>query len=843
MGLRAELLGRVRFSVSGIELRPRSRKGTALLAYLCMSRGGARRQDLAELLWGPGRSANLRQELYALRRLPGAAEWLREGDDVVSVAAETDVAELESSGVWPPGTPVGPVRLLPGLGRLDAPAFRDWLEQERERVAELAARLRRELAERLEEEGRLEAALDVVDAALAAEPLDERLHRVGMRCAYLAGDTEGALARFEACREALRREVGVEPTAETRALADGIGRGERLGSALDPARLTPELRTVVQALAVADSALDVEVLARVLGREPADVADDLARLERGGWLDRHLALAPEAARRAARGLPASTRQWLHRRLAEALLGSTGSSPATLATHLLRAGRPSEAAPHFVAAAESVAAEAGPGAAVPLLLRALWASWEDRETRLRAALLLEGCASQTGDAGLQEAALEAAEELAWESQSDESLAEVRMRRSRWLLRRGRVAEGLERAVEALEIAVRLKDARLVARARNAVGAAQFFAGDLDGAEASFRANVAADDVVERYRARNNLGSIAGIMGEPQAALAHLEEALTLARSAGQTSDVVGTLNNLAATAERAGEYRRAVRHLRESLSLARRQSDAVNEGHVLVNLSVMYSRIGELGPAWNTACEVEELAAEHDHARLALLAREQKAEVASLCGDQQAALAELAASAAVADALGDERKVAALRLSRAVVEAKLDPERLRGAAATLADASEPRLADLEPWFWLDLATTTLDPAEAALWADRAETSAVGGPHLRAVVALARLRVGLLRDATDAQRGAAARSLDALVGEDGAGGDLRELEFVQAPHARLLAARWHGLAGRAPADDDSLDRVEDELKAQAAGLPRGLAASLLHLPSRWSRGLRDTPLTPD
>ncbi|HEX7041543.1 MAG TPA: BTAD domain-containing putative transcriptional regulator, partial [Trueperaceae bacterium] len=408
MVLRADLLGGVRFTWAGADVMPRSRKGTALLAFLCLSERAVRREDLAELLWGPGRSANLRQELYELRQLPGAAAWLKDGDDAVAVAAETDVAELEATGELP-GFPSGvTLRLLPGLGRVNAPAFRDWLEQERARVAALAAKAWRERAERLEEEGRYEEALAVVDAALAAEPLDERLHRVGMRCAYLSGDTAAALARFEACREVLGREVGGEPSDETSRLAAAIGRGDRLASSLDPGRLGPDLKALVEALTVAGEALDAELLAGVVGRQPEDVSTDLARLERGGWLDDHLVLVPEAASRAHRTMPAATRRWLHRRLADELSRAPGVAPARVAAHLLGAARPAEAAPLLVAAAEAMVGRAEPASAVPHLLRALWASWEDRETRLRAALLLEGCASQTGDAGLQEAALEAAE---------------------------------------------------------------------------------------------------------------------------------------------------------------------------------------------------------------------------------------------------------------------------------------------------------------------------------------------------------------------------------------------------------------------------------------------------
>lgn len=844
MSLRAELLGGVRFSVAGEEVRPKSRKGTALLAYLCLRPEGARRDDLAELFWGPGKLPNLRQELYALRRLPGADEWLVEGDEVVSVAVVTDVAQMEAQEDAGAIAAVAG-QLLPELARIDAPAFRDWLEHERLRVRESIARLRLERAGRLEEEGRAAEALALVDAALEDEPLDERLHRIGIRSAYRTGDTAAALERFESCRRTLWREVAAEPSEETLALVAAIRRGEPLSAALDPAVLAPELRGLVQALVVADGTLDVESLARVVERRPLDVAVDLARLERGGWLDAHLAVPAELARRTVRATPAVVKRLLHSRVAEVLSEIPGSAPATVAMHLLRAARPSEAAPRLLEAAESLMDSGAVGEAVPLLFRALWAAWEGREVRLRAALLLEGCASQSGDQALQDAALSEAERLAWEMQSDESLAEVRMRRSRLLLRRGRVGEGLERALEALEIAVRLGDDRLVARARNAVGGAQYYAGDVDGAEQSFGSNVGASDVVERYRARNNLGSIAGIKGRPREALVHLEEALTLGRAAGKIGDVIGTLNNIAATAERLGEYRRAEKYLKESLSLARRSGSALHEGQVLVNLAVLYSRLGDLGPAWNTACEVEELASEHDIPRLRMLALEQKGEVALLCGHDELAQAEIQAASELATALGDQRKVAAMQMAAAVVAARLDEERLSAAAQELEARDEPRLADVAPWFWLEIATSTGDAREASDWTQKAESFAAGNAHMKAVVALARLRAGLLEGASAAQVEAARTAFVALTGAEAGGGYLTDLEFVQAPHARLVAARWQAASSQLDSEavEALAERVTAELSEQAAGLPRELATCLLARPTRWSTRLGGTPLTVD
>src|SRR5690606_808189 len=155
------------------------------------------------------------------------------------------------------------------------------------------------------------------------------------------------------------------------------------------------------------------------------------------------------------------------------------------------------------------------------------------------------------------------------------------------------------------------------------------------------------------------------------------------AAGQQGDVIGTLNNLAATADRLGDYRRALKYFKESHALARSSGSAGLEGQVLVNLAVVYTRLGELGPAWNTASEVADLAADRAEARLGMLARQQLAEVAFMCGCDEVALEELAAALEAAADLGDERKTMGLLAQRAVVRARHAPALLGEAVATVA----------------------------------------------------------------------------------------------------------------------------------------------------------------
>ncbi len=94
MALSVSMLGPVQLSFKGADLRPSSRKGLCLVVVLALRGRPVLREELAELLWGPGKLRNLRQALYQLKALPGAEHWLEVGDQHVRLFAETDVQAL-----------------------------------------------------------------------------------------------------------------------------------------------------------------------------------------------------------------------------------------------------------------------------------------------------------------------------------------------------------------------------------------------------------------------------------------------------------------------------------------------------------------------------------------------------------------------------------------------------------------------------------------------------------------------------------------------------------------------------------------------------------------------------
>jgi DNA-binding SARP family transcriptional activator len=218
-----------------LHTRPRAlpaRKAQALLAYLAVRAGRTHaREALTGLLWSDvgERQArqSLRQALVRVRRtLAGSRGALVIQGNTVALdpaALELDVAAFER--LVRRGTPDalesavalyrGP--FLDGVV-LTAPAFEEWLQSERTRLAELAAEALRRLLDRHVKGGRVEAATQVAVRLLALEPLQEEVHRTLMRLHVRQGRRTAALRQYQACLAVLQKELGVEPDAATKRL-------------------------------------------------------------------------------------------------------------------------------------------------------------------------------------------------------------------------------------------------------------------------------------------------------------------------------------------------------------------------------------------------------------------------------------------------------------------------------------------------------------------------------------------------------------------------------------------------------------------------------------------------
>lgn len=231
-----DVLGSLELSRDGGEVRSvlAQPKRTALLAYLVLARprGFRRRDELLGVFWPErpeDRARNaLSQALYMLRGSLGAEAIESRGQAEVGIATgalSCDAVRFEDAleeGDLERALELYRGELLEGFHLSDVPAFERWLQTERERFRRRAREAALELAEAADEERDLKATARWARRALQIAPADEAVGRHLMRALDESGDRAGALRTYEILATRLERTLGVEPSPETRALADRI---------------------------------------------------------------------------------------------------------------------------------------------------------------------------------------------------------------------------------------------------------------------------------------------------------------------------------------------------------------------------------------------------------------------------------------------------------------------------------------------------------------------------------------------------------------------------------------------------------------------------------------------
>ena len=104
--------------------------------------------------------------------------------------------------------------------------FEEWTLIWHERLRRLALDAFEHLAEHYERRASLDLAHRTLARQLELDPWREEAHQRLMRVLARSGQRTAALAQYEACRRALAKELGVEPTAETIALYEQIKTGQ-----------------------------------------------------------------------------------------------------------------------------------------------------------------------------------------------------------------------------------------------------------------------------------------------------------------------------------------------------------------------------------------------------------------------------------------------------------------------------------------------------------------------------------------------------------------------------------------------------------------------------------------
>ena len=214
--------------ISGTRRLPVPPGSRRLLAYLALHPAGVDRRCAAGVLWptvDDGRAAgNLRSALWRLQSVDCRLVRAEQSELALCDDVEVDLARLEG---WAArvlaGTPVdadlcvdpGPIaelELLPGW-------YDDWVLGVRERVQLRLLHALEALSRLLREAGRPAAAVEAVHVAVLAQPLRESGQRALIEAHQAAGDWVAARRQYDAFRSILRREIGVEPSAELTAVA------------------------------------------------------------------------------------------------------------------------------------------------------------------------------------------------------------------------------------------------------------------------------------------------------------------------------------------------------------------------------------------------------------------------------------------------------------------------------------------------------------------------------------------------------------------------------------------------------------------------------------------------
>ncbi|MFO6464308.1 AAA family ATPase [Jannaschia sp. KMU-145] len=223
MSVWIECLGGFALSSGGAPAPVSARKAQILLGLLAAARRHRLpRARLAALLWehadDAGARASLRQAVAHLRRAAGEGIVVADGDALrLGPDCSSDLGVFSEALARGDDAEAGRLYAGPFLdGTLpDGAELAAAVEAERARLSGLAeGALRREIARAGDGPGGVQAA----HRLLALDPLDEAAHRRLMIAEAARGGRGAARARFNTLRDALRRDLGAEPEAETSAL-------------------------------------------------------------------------------------------------------------------------------------------------------------------------------------------------------------------------------------------------------------------------------------------------------------------------------------------------------------------------------------------------------------------------------------------------------------------------------------------------------------------------------------------------------------------------------------------------------------------------------------------------
>ena len=248
----------------------RLKKAAALVKLLALAAGHRlHREQVMDLLWPhSGRKAasnSLRQAIHAARKAldpEQGSRYLASQDGLLSLCPEgalwVDVEAFEgaartASRTEEPSAYEAALDLYAGE-LVPQDRYEGWAEERRRELRELYFSLLIELALFHEERGEYGSAAETLRRVVSEEPAREEARAGLMRLAALSGRKAEALGHYEALKENLTRELGVEPSASSRAMREEIASGRfpspdrpviwpAVGTSARPAHNLPAPRT------------------------------------------------------------------------------------------------------------------------------------------------------------------------------------------------------------------------------------------------------------------------------------------------------------------------------------------------------------------------------------------------------------------------------------------------------------------------------------------------------------------------------------------------------------------------------------------------------------------------
>lgn len=250
-------------SIAAVLAQPRR---LALFVYLAVARprGPQQRDALLPLFWAEADEASaphaLSQALYWLRQSLGEDVFETTSRNAAGLSADAvacDVVAFEgavAAGVWSEALHMYGGDFLAGFRVLEARPCNDWLEQERSRLRQQAARAAWTLAGEQVDRGAIPEALSSAGRAAGMTPTAEGSVREFLIALADVGCRAEAVGFYEEWSERLEGGHELSPSAATRAVAAELRRMEESSTAQTittaPARMAADRTPSITSLAV-----------------------------------------------------------------------------------------------------------------------------------------------------------------------------------------------------------------------------------------------------------------------------------------------------------------------------------------------------------------------------------------------------------------------------------------------------------------------------------------------------------------------------------------------------------------------------------------------------------------